>query len=185
MKYSGGTGGRERADPRSPLHPLWSRTSRPVVLRPNQLPQLGILHKRVHACKYTKHKPVHPFPKPLPRDEVLPEGKQRPEHQITPVNHCLRLSSLHGRKIRETVEFSEMVPNRPHRVMVQGLGQVTHFPRTDELWMGFSVVHPARASTKDSKLIIGVAPRPPDPLAVEIIPPRHIVGHRAGRIVVL
>src|SRR5439155_4332945 len=126
------------------------------------------------------HEHVHAFPKPLPCDEVFPEGKQRPEDQIAPVNHCLRLSSLLCRKIREAVDLSEMVLDRPLRVMVQGLGQVCYFPCTDELGMRFCVVHPARAATKESKLVIGVATGPSDPLTVEVIPSRHIISDRAG-----
>src|SRR5439155_26051567 len=114
-----------------------------------------------------------------------PEGKQRPEDQIAPVNHSLCLSSLPCRKVREAVDLSEMVLDRPLGVMVQGLGQVSHFSRTDELGMGFCVVHPASAPTKESKLVIGVATGSWDPLTVVVIPSRLIISVRAGRICVI
>src|SRR2546427_12676578 len=98
------------------------RWIQPIVLRTNQVPQLGILHKRVHAGEHTDQKPVHAFSESVSHHIIFPKGKQRTKCQVGPTHRTFSPTTFLSRYRGEAIEFSEVTVDDAFRGMIQWAG---------------------------------------------------------------
>src|SRR5437660_12070567 len=142
-------------------------------------PELRIFHTGVHAGEDTDQEPMHAGTESLPLQVVFPKGIQWPDGDIGPGYALLGFAPLLCGQGREVIEFAKVIFNGTFRIMIQRGPQIGRLSFKHKSVVWFRIVQPSGTSAKKPQLVIRIAARPFDPLAIVIIPSGQGIGNRS------
>src|SRR5262245_20010271 len=138
-----------------------------------EVPQLGILHKGVHAGKHAHNQASDAVAESLLQQVALEEYDERPEQEVAGVHGMNRFTFLLCGQRGVEAKFPKMVADAPFCVVIKWTRELANRTLDDQILMHGHIVISGTALSKEADLVVRIDAGVAYPAPVEIVSPRN------------